>query len=91
MKGKESNISEEGEKTDDKIVVEPRIKSDLPGVQGGLVLEGRGKVVSVEAEVKTIKPGDDVTFDQTAGQDVLLFGKLLKILKESEVTPATEG
>jgi hypothetical protein len=85
----DSTFSGEGGTADNKVVVEPRVKSDVPYVKGGLVLDGCGKVVSIGAEVTAVRPGDAVTFDPTAGQDVLLFGKLLKILKESEVSPAT--
>lgn len=91
MNTDDSNFSDEGRKVDDNVVVEPRIKSEASDVHGGLVLDGCGKVVSIGADVQAVKPGDEVTFDPTAGQDVLLFGKLLKILKESEVSPATEG
>jgi len=43
-------------------------------------------VLSIGTAVFTVKPGDEVFFDKTAGEDILLFGKILKILKESEVT-----
>ncbi|HOO40007.1 MAG TPA: hypothetical protein PK425_04790 [Syntrophales bacterium] len=77
---------ESGE-SEDKVVVEPVIKSDALKVQRGILVEGRGKVISIGGAVKTVKPGDEVTFDETEGQDVLLFGKVLKILKESEIVP----
>jgi co-chaperonin GroES (HSP10) len=82
------NFSGEEEKTDDKVVIEPRFKPDTYNDQGGLLLEDRGKVISVGIDVKAFKPGDEVTFDHTSGQDVQLFGKVLKILKESEINPA---
>lgn len=81
-------LSEGVEKTDDKVVVEPRFRTGMYNDQGGLLLEGYGKVVSVGTGVKVFKPGDEVTFDPTAGQDVQLFGKVLKILMENEITPA---
>lgn len=82
------HVNEEGGKSENKVVVEPRIRTDIDCVIGDLVLDGCGKVVSVGNAVEKVKPGDEVIFDQTAGQDLLLFGKLLKILNESEVTPA---
>jgi len=71
---------------EDKVVVEPAIKSDASAIQGGIVLEGRGKVISVGSAVTTVKPGDEVTFNETEGQEVLIFGKMLKILKETDIT-----
>ena len=61
---------ESGE-SEDKVVVEPVIKSDALKVQRGILVEGRGKVISIGGAVKTVKPGDEVTFDETEGQDVL--------------------
>ncbi len=81
------DISEESGNSADKVVVEPRIKTETDLAQGDLVMDGLGKVVSVGTAVTMVKPGDEVCFDQTAGQNVMIFGKLLKILKESEVTP----
>lgn len=81
------DISEESGNSADKVVVEPRIKTETDLAQGDLVMDGLGKVVSVGTAVTMVKPGDEVSFDQTAGQNVMIFGKLLKILKESEVTP----
>ena len=77
--------------SEDKVVVEPVIKSDASVIPGGLLIEGRGKVISIGEAVKTVKPGDEVTFDETEGQDVLLFGKVLKILTESAITLLTEN
>ena len=88
MNANDSNVSGDGGKADDKVVVEPKVKPGVYSVQGSLLLEGCGKVVSIGTAVKAVKPGDEVTFDPTAGQDVLLFGKLLKILAENEITPA---
>lgn len=88
---KEESIfsSDDSEKLQDKVVVEPEIKTGSVNIPGGLLLSAQGKVISIEANVTTCKPGDIVTFDQTAGQEILLFGRILKILKESEVTPVT--
>ena len=83
-------ISEGVEKTNDKVVIEPRFKPGMYDDRGGLLLDGHGKVISVGTAVKIFKPGDEVTFDPTAGQAVQLFGKVLKILPESEITPAEE-
>jgi len=43
-------------------------------------------VISVGSAVTTVKPGDEVTFNETEGQEVLIFGKMLKILKETDIT-----
>ena len=77
-------ISEENENLKDKVVIEPEVKDVILGTGGGLLLSGRGKVISVEANVKNIKPGDIVCFEEDAGQEAMVFGKILKILKESE-------
>lgn len=82
------DIPEEGGKSDEKVIVEPRIKSGSAFVQADLVLDGCGKVISVGNAVTAVKPGDEVLFDPLAGQSITLFGKLLKILHESEVTLA---
>jgi len=76
--------------SEDKVVVQPEIKSDASVIQGGLLMEGRGKVISIGGAVKTVKPGDEVTFNEAEGQEVLLFGKVLKILSERDVNPVTE-
>ncbi|HPJ96768.1 MAG TPA: hypothetical protein PK022_05625 [Syntrophales bacterium] len=80
------DIPDQEEKSDDKVVVEARIKPETDIVRGKLLFDGCGKVVSIGTGVLTVKPGDEVFFDQAAGEDILLFGKILKILKESEVT-----
>ena len=80
------DISDQEEKADDKVVVEPRIKPETDIARGELLLDGYGKVLSIGTGVLTVKPGDEVFFDKSAGEDILLFGKILKILKESEVT-----
>ena len=71
--------------SDDRVVVEPRVQAGLTDAQGGMLLEGRGKVVTVGSKVNMFKPGDEVVFDPSLGQDVLLYGRILKILAENEV------
>lgn len=83
------DIPEESGNSGDKVVVEPGIKTETDLARGNLVFDSYGKVISVGNAVTSVKPGDAVFFDQTTGEDIIIFGKILKILKESEVTLAS--
>jgi chaperonin GroES len=61
--------------------------------EGGLVLpqnveiepQKYGKVISVGEDAKTIKVGDVVAFAKFGGQDIILNGKIIKVLKLGEI------
>ncbi|MDX9746505.1 MAG: hypothetical protein WCX84_01370 [Syntrophales bacterium] len=82
--------TEERGKDEDKVVIQPKLLEGITDLREGIGIAGSGKILSVGDKVTMFKPGDEVVFDQTAGQDLLLFGKVLKILREDEVTLAEE-
>ena len=61
--------------------------------KGGIILPEQvimepqkyGKVISVGELVKTIKVGDLLAFAKFGGQDIILNGKIIKVLKLAEI------
>jgi len=47
--------------------------------------QGYGEVVSVGEEIKTIEKGDLVLFHKQGGQDIILDGKIIKVLGYGEI------
>jgi chaperonin GroES len=45
----------------------------------------RGKVVAVGAEVKTLKPGDEILFDKYSGSKINIDGTDFLIIKEEDI------
>lgn len=77
----------------DHVVVEVITPKTEKITDGGIVVplnvetepQKYGKVVSVGESVTTIKVGDNIIFAKHGGQDIILNGKIIKVLKLGEV------